>query len=362
MQALASRLWSPDARHHPGQLAWSAAYGEPEALDLGPVFVPDDAWAWLESPGWLEVCGTDPEAVRAVVDAALAERGGEVSASTLETEDVVLGRAGRRRVHRGRVAVVHPPPPRPGRPAGRWPPRGVRRPRGAGRASTSRGRGPPRRLVADVEGDRAAYARLMATPPYRPATDHVVAHHRRHVGAPRAACGSTRRPGRAGRAGRVRGGARRARPGDRRLGLGAHRRPRRGRHHRAGCPRGDDDYPAPGRLYRGSASCRGRARGLTGDQAERSEACGTSARDLPRQPDRQGDDGPRHPPKKRSRQDARTNTRATLSLLAARRVGHRIVPRIPRARRTPPRGCARTPPRGRAPRRGWSRTRESDSE
>ncbi len=29
MQELASRLWSRAARHHPGQLAWSAAYGEP---------------------------------------------------------------------------------------------------------------------------------------------------------------------------------------------------------------------------------------------------------------------------------------------------------------------------------------------
>ena len=75
MQALASRLWSRTARHHPGQLAWSAAYGEPEALDLGPVFVLDDAWAWPESPGWLEVCGVDPDAVRGLKSSAERDLG-----------------------------------------------------------------------------------------------------------------------------------------------------------------------------------------------------------------------------------------------------------------------------------------------
>ena len=39
MQALASRLWTPDARHHPGQLAWSFAYGPPEVLHHGPAVV-----------------------------------------------------------------------------------------------------------------------------------------------------------------------------------------------------------------------------------------------------------------------------------------------------------------------------------
>ena len=90
MQDLASRLWSRKARHHPGQLAWSAAYGEPEALGLGPVFVAGDAWAWLESSDWLEVCGADPVAVRAVVAAALEAGAPEITTSTLETEDVVL--------------------------------------------------------------------------------------------------------------------------------------------------------------------------------------------------------------------------------------------------------------------------------
>jgi hypothetical protein len=91
MQALASRTWTPESRHHPGQLAWSAAYGEPDVLDLGPAYVLDDAWAWLESLDWLEVCGTDPAAVDAVVTAALAGAADEVTASTLETEAVVIG-------------------------------------------------------------------------------------------------------------------------------------------------------------------------------------------------------------------------------------------------------------------------------
>ena len=137
MQELASRLWSRKARHHPGQLAWSATYGEPEALGLGPVFLLDDAWAWLESLDWLEVCGSDPAAVGAVVAAALAESADEVTASTLETEAVAIGCAGRPRLHRGGVPVVHPPPPRPVGPAPGAAARGVRPSARCGRASTS---------------------------------------------------------------------------------------------------------------------------------------------------------------------------------------------------------------------------------
>jgi hypothetical protein len=37
MQELASRLWSPASRHHPGQLAWSGRYALPDVLDHGPV-------------------------------------------------------------------------------------------------------------------------------------------------------------------------------------------------------------------------------------------------------------------------------------------------------------------------------------
>ena len=41
MQTLASRIWSPEARHHPGQLAWGYAYGLPEVLGHGPAVVVD---------------------------------------------------------------------------------------------------------------------------------------------------------------------------------------------------------------------------------------------------------------------------------------------------------------------------------
>lgn len=59
MQELASRTWHRGARHHPGQLAWSARYAE--GLDSGPVrFWSEDgvaaAWAWAEESTVLEVC------------------------------------------------------------------------------------------------------------------------------------------------------------------------------------------------------------------------------------------------------------------------------------------------------------------
>ena len=174
MQALASELWTTAARHHPGQLAWSAAYGEPEALDLGPVFVVDGAWAWLESPGWLEVCGADPEAVRAVVDAALEECAGDVTTSTLETEDVVLAVL----ADVGFAEIESP-----------WfthhfvdladlPP--VRLPDGYAVRAVQPGEHEQRSAVhrhawsATSLVTAKAYERLMATPPYRAGTDHVV--------------------------------------------------------------------------------------------------------------------------------------------------------------------------------------------
>lgn len=100
MQALASRIWTPEARHHPGQLAWSAAYALPEDLDHGPVFLAssgsdssgaeDLAWAWLESHDWLEVCAADGTSAATVIAAALEQTSGDVTASTLETESDVL--------------------------------------------------------------------------------------------------------------------------------------------------------------------------------------------------------------------------------------------------------------------------------
>ena len=174
MQALASETWTTAARHHPGQLAWSAAYGEPEALDLGPVFAVDGAWAWLESPGWLEVCGADPEAVRTVVDAALAECDGEVTTSTLETEDVVLAVL----ADVGFTEIESPwfthhfldlaDLPSVDLPEG-YAVRAVREGEHEERSAVHRNAWSPTSLVT-----AKAYERLMATSPYRLETDLVV--------------------------------------------------------------------------------------------------------------------------------------------------------------------------------------------
>ena len=61
MQDLTSRCWTPDGFRHPGQLAWSLGYALPEDLEHGPVRLWYDggevaAYAWLESPTWAEVC------------------------------------------------------------------------------------------------------------------------------------------------------------------------------------------------------------------------------------------------------------------------------------------------------------------
>lgn len=101
MQDLASRLWSPGARHHPGQLAWSARYALPEDLDHGPALLVRDAhgdlvgWAWAEAPDWLELC-VDPAAPSAVEPAVawFLDRAGERTVRTmvLETERGLLAR------------------------------------------------------------------------------------------------------------------------------------------------------------------------------------------------------------------------------------------------------------------------------
>ena len=105
MQSLASRLWTPETRHHPGQLAWSYAYGEPEALGHGPAALFDRdgevvAWTWAEADDWAELC-VDPSALDAG-DAAVAwvlDRAGDraVRTMTLDTEEhviAILDRAG----------------------------------------------------------------------------------------------------------------------------------------------------------------------------------------------------------------------------------------------------------------------------
>jgi predicted N-acetyltransferase YhbS len=96
MQALASRIWSPVSRHHPGQLSWSAYYAED--LDLGPVELARAGgevmgWAWAESDSWLELC-VDPARAEIAGDliAWFVERApeGEICTMVLETEPHLL--------------------------------------------------------------------------------------------------------------------------------------------------------------------------------------------------------------------------------------------------------------------------------
>lgn len=174
MQAIASQLWSRHARHHPGQLAWSAAYGEPQVLDLGPAHVLDDAWAWLESRDWLEVCGADASSLERVVRAALAEAADVVTASTLESEAVatrVLEDLGFTEVeapwfthHHLALADL----PAVDLPEG-YAVRAVRPGEYEQRAAVHRAAWSPTSRVTGT-----AYRRLMRTPPYRADLDHVV--------------------------------------------------------------------------------------------------------------------------------------------------------------------------------------------
>lgn len=64
MQRMCSRLWSPAARFHPGQLAWSRYYAPVDPVRLGAeeaIAIWSDAadgvlgFAWAEAPDWLEV-------------------------------------------------------------------------------------------------------------------------------------------------------------------------------------------------------------------------------------------------------------------------------------------------------------------
>lgn len=250
MQHLASRLWSRAARHHPGQLAWSATYGEPEALGLGPVFVAGDAWAWLESSDWLEVCGVEPGAVRAVVAAALEAGADEITTSTLETEDVVLSAL----ADAGFAEVEAPWFTHHHLDLDALPP--VELPEGYTVRAVLPGEHEERAAVhraawsATSKVTETAYRRLMATPPYRPETDHVVV---TDEGEWVASCcvwwdpssgvalvepvGCVEEHGRRGLATAASVSALTAA-----RSLGATEG--------LVCPRGDEDYPGPARLYR----------------------------------------------------------------------------------------------------------------
>jgi predicted N-acetyltransferase YhbS len=97
MQALASRLWTRESRQHPGQLSWSLFYAEdlrPGPVELAPAEGEVVGWAWAESDDWLELC-VDPghpevgaDLVAWFVDRAPA---GEVATMVLASEEHLIG-------------------------------------------------------------------------------------------------------------------------------------------------------------------------------------------------------------------------------------------------------------------------------
>jgi GNAT superfamily N-acetyltransferase len=261
MQSLASRIWSPQARHHPGQLAWGYAYGLPEVLGHGPAVVlkRDEevvAWAWAEADDWMELC-VDPAAHGAGDDAIawFLDRAGDrvVRTMTLHTEEHViasLDRAG---------FVVEDAPwfthhlldlvrlvPVPAVPGYRF--RHVEANEAAARAACHRAAWTPPGGASRVVTE--AYERLMATPPYRRELDWVAIDQESgemvasclvwldestHVALVEPVGCAPEHRGR-GLAGAVSLAA-----------LAAARE--RGATHGLVCPRGDDGYPVPARVY-----------------------------------------------------------------------------------------------------------------
>ena len=261
MRAVASRL-TPTSWQHPGQITWSARYALPEDLDHGPVrvFHADGlpvGWAWVESPGWMEWC-VDP-AYAGVADRAVAwflettgsTAGSTVRTMTLDTEQhlgAALAAAGFAdeegpwfSQHTLDLSTLPPVPDVPG-----YAFRVVRPGEHEARAACHRGSWAD---TSKVSGE--AYRRLMATPPYRAALDWVAVTPGDEMVA--SCCvwlddasgvalvepvGCHPEHRRRGLASAVSLGALHA---ARRLGgtTGLVR------------PRGDDDYPEPGRVYRG---------------------------------------------------------------------------------------------------------------
>lgn len=185
MQELAARLWSPASRHHPGQLAWSARYALPEDLDHGPVRLFGDdrgrvvGWAWVESADWLELC-VEPGRPD-VVDEAVAwfrdvGHGETLRTMVLETERHLLAgltQAGFRiedqpwfTHHHLDLARLVDVPAVPGYRLRHVEPGEAEQRSACHRAAWS----PP---GGSSRVSAAAYRRLMATPPYRPELDWV---------------------------------------------------------------------------------------------------------------------------------------------------------------------------------------------
>ncbi len=181
MQALASRIWTSESRHHPGQLAWSYAYGLPEDLGHGPAALVrrDDevvAWAWAESEDWMELC-VDPTALDAgdEVVAWFLDRAGAglVRTMALDTEEHVIAALDRAGfvvedempwfTHHYLDLAVAPEPAVDG-----YTLRHVEPGEAAQRAACHRDA-----WSATSKVSTAAYERLMATAPYRHDLDWV---------------------------------------------------------------------------------------------------------------------------------------------------------------------------------------------
>jgi predicted N-acetyltransferase YhbS len=268
MQRLASRIWSREARHHPGQLSWSVFYGE--GLELGPVELArvggeTVGWAWAESDSWLELC-VDPAYGDAAADLVswFVDRApqGDLTTMVLETETHLRGslaEAGFEAAdlpwfthHFLDLAGLGPVPEIEGYSFRHVEPSEAEARSACHRAAWS--------ATSRVTG--AAYRRLMAAPYYRHDLDWVAVDARGEMVAsvcvwldqdtgvalvePVGCVPDHRGRGLAGAVSHAALRAARA--------LGA----------TTGlvCPRGDDDYPVPGRVYR-SIEFRPGARTLT---------------------------------------------------------------------------------------------------
>ena len=256
MQDLTTRCWRPDGFRHPGQLAWSVGYALPEDLEHGPVRLWYDggelaAYAWLEDPTWAEVC-VHPSAAALVPEVAawLAENAdGELTTMIDEDEAwlveglVAAGWSLTRDApwmtqHSLDLAELPPVPRVPG-----YSFRAIEPDEAAARAACHRG------AWEGSKVSEAAYRRLTTIPPYRTTLDWVAIHGGEMVSSALLwwdeATGSVlvepvgTHPAHAGRglAAAVSLAALTAA-----RGLGATRG--------LVIPRGDDDYPAPGRVYR----------------------------------------------------------------------------------------------------------------
>jgi GNAT superfamily N-acetyltransferase len=241
-------------------VAWSARYALPEDLEHGPVHVwrvgdRPVGWAWVESPGWLEWC-VDPSydgvAERAVAwFLATSPPETTVRAMTLDTEPhlaAALADAGFVEEdgpwftqHTLDLQALPPVPDVPG-----YVLRAVRDDEWGARAACHRGSWSETSKVS-----AAAYRRLMATPPYRPALDRVAV---TPDGEMVASC-CVWLDDASGVALVEPVGCR---PEHRRRGLASavslaalHAARDLGGSTGLVRPRGDDDYPEPGRVYRG---------------------------------------------------------------------------------------------------------------